>query len=653
MAKHLEKFTKPFQDSRIPFLLVEVLTNGAGEMVDLVCRYANSPAADLVNLSAADLRGQRFTRLFPSQRLSQFHHFSSVAFSGSSISFPYTTVLGQNLTVTCYQPMYGLVACILDPTAGHSRDPMPAGTLLPAAVAVLELSRSGTKCLSFNQQFCQLCGFSRRELLNRGGDFTFLVEPEDRTALLQALLDAGRGNQQTHHEFRLVRKDLPSIWVRLQAQALPQQGKSRCFYAVIMDIDLQQRSQVQLTQALKENQSLEEQVERLFSHLPGEYGLFRLAPGADVLQTLQISDGLSDLLGVSREKLVGQLAADPLFQVFPADREELIAAALRAQSIGFPLHHFCRLQTPDGPMLWISVRAVWQPQPDGGQLVYVTCSDVTELRETQAALTVQSRVATLLLERSQLVSLDYDPAEDVAQISYFEGGRQVSRTIPEYLSHLSDSPAIHPQDRRRLAASIRRAVTRPSAEVLEYRGDYGTGVWRWYRVCWASLFDERGNVRRLLGKAEDITLRKVAQARQQSLLQQQKHLTRRALLCLRLDLTEDRILSAGGTRARAVPLSPGDTADSCLLHLQQCVPDPAEQARFQDRFRRQALLETYHSGILHVTLQHALIFRTDAIKVRSLVELTENPDTLHVEAFYHIADFKTLCEDCPAAGDGT
>ena len=31
MAKLLDKFTAPFRDSRIPFLLAEVVTNGAGQ----------------------------------------------------------------------------------------------------------------------------------------------------------------------------------------------------------------------------------------------------------------------------------------------------------------------------------------------------------------------------------------------------------------------------------------------------------------------------------------------------------------------------------------------------------------------------------------------------------------------------------------------
>lgn len=629
MAKHLTKFSKPFENSRIPFFLLEVLTNGTGEMVDLVCRYSNPPAAALTGLSAPDLRGKRFTRLFPAQKLTELEPLCSVAFSGSSVSFPYTTVLGQRLTITCYQPMYGLAACILDTAAVVGPAPISPDAALPAAVAVLELSRAGTKYLSFNQPFCQLCNLTRRELLNRADDVSFLAETEDRPVLLQALLDAGRCGRSASQEFRLMRKGLPSIWVRMQAQPLPTQGDKLCFYAVLTDIDLQRQAQEQLRQAQMQLESLEQ----LFSSFPGGYCVFHIFDSA-AAQLVRVSRGLADLLGFSQEDLAQRITADPLSQVFPPDREELLAAMMRARSTGAPLHHFCRLETRNGSLLWICVRAVWYSQPGSGQMMYATCSDVTALREAQAALEVQSQLTSLLLERSQQITLDYDPVADSAQISYFQGGRLVSRTVQGYLAHLSKSPSIHPEDRKRLVTAVRQSVSRPRAETLEYRGEYGTGTWRWYRVSWSSLFDEDGNVRRLLGKAEDITLRKVTQARQKSLLQQQK---RQTLLYLRLDLTEDRILSVGGSQARILPLSPGDTADNCLLLLQQNIPDPAGQAQFQAQLRRQVLLESYQSGTLHTELTHALALLSGTANVVSTVELTENPDTLHLEAFYHAA----------------
>lgn len=123
MPKHLDKFTRAFRQSRVPFLLAEVITDGRGEMVDLICRFANSAAGALLEIPAEELSGQRFTRRFPAQRLSGLKPLQDVAFSGSAASFSYASVLGRTLEVTCYQVMYGAVGCILDPGRTAAKAP--------------------------------------------------------------------------------------------------------------------------------------------------------------------------------------------------------------------------------------------------------------------------------------------------------------------------------------------------------------------------------------------------------------------------------------------------------------------------------------------------------------------------------------------------
>ena len=150
MAKHLDKFTSPFQESRIPFLLAEPLTNGQGEMVDLICRFANPAAGELLGITPAALKNARLLRRFPTLSLDPLRPLQQVAFSGSCASFSYTTLLGKPLRITCYQPMYGMAACFLDAVReGGEAAPLPADQI-PAAAAMLELSRSGVRCLSCN-----------------------------------------------------------------------------------------------------------------------------------------------------------------------------------------------------------------------------------------------------------------------------------------------------------------------------------------------------------------------------------------------------------------------------------------------------------------------------------------------------------------------
>lgn len=190
MAKHLDKFTSPFQGSRIPFLLAEPLTNGQGEMVDLICRFANPAAGELLGITPAALKNARLLRRFPTLSLDPLRPLQQVAFSGSCASFSYTTLLGKPLRITCYQPCTAWQPASWMRPEGGEAAPLPADQI-PAAAAMLELSRSGVRCLSCNEQLCALTGWSHRELLDRfGQDLSGLVDPRDWTELLQSLLDA-------------------------------------------------------------------------------------------------------------------------------------------------------------------------------------------------------------------------------------------------------------------------------------------------------------------------------------------------------------------------------------------------------------------------------------------------------------------------------
>ena len=115
MAKHLDKFSRPFQNSPIPFVLAEALTNGTGDIVDLVCRFLNPAAAALLQLAPEEVQDRRLSQFAPLPAAGVLAPVQAVAFSGSSASFPYVTAAGQALSVTCYQVMYGIVALLLDP----------------------------------------------------------------------------------------------------------------------------------------------------------------------------------------------------------------------------------------------------------------------------------------------------------------------------------------------------------------------------------------------------------------------------------------------------------------------------------------------------------------------------------------------------------
>lgn len=639
MPKHLDKFTRAFRQSRVPFLLAEVITDGRGEMVDLICRFANSAAGALLEIPAEELSGQRFTRRFPAQRLSGLKPLQDVAFSGSAASFSYASVLGRTLEVTCYQVMYGAVGCILEPRTDSGKSP---GELLaenlPGGVAVLELSRAGLRCLSFNRRLCALTGWERKELLDRfAQDFSALVNPADWPDLLQDLLDAVRDGRPVAHEVRLLQKAGTSLWVDLRAEVLSAREGVSTFYAVLLDIDQRRRTQSRLRETQNRLVTAQDQLSALFGHLPGSYCLFRLPPEGPAVP-LRVSRDLARQLGCSAAELLRRLAEDPMWPVPPDDRPALAAAAEGIRSGTRPLHHVCRLQCPGGTA-WAALDGAAQLLEDGSRLLYITCSDLSRERAMEDSLDLQTQLCQLLLDGSSAILFDYDPAADAARIeSPDETGRRTRRTVSSCLSFLSQSGFVHPEDRKRLAAAVRRAVHHPAMEPVEFRGGFDGGDWRWYQVSWLRSIDSAGNVTRLLGKAVDISAQKAAAQRFQQLKARQKKLLPGVLASARLDLTADRILDAKGSSRHLSRVLFGNTADACLRHLRDSVPDEAPRRRFDALFRRDTLLEAFRQGELHLTLIHPFSPGGETVWVQTALALAAAPEDGHVTAFCTIRD---------------
>lgn len=640
MAKLLDKFTAPFRDSRIPFLLAEVVTNGAGEMVDVVCRFSNDAAASVLNLPAEVLRGKRFTRTFPARRLTDLSALQAVAFSGSCATFSYTTLVGQTLRITCFQPMYGLVCCILDTPGTAFQSQQPLGELMPLAAAVVELTRTGVRCLSFNQRLCQWTGLDRKTLLDRHAeDLSSLVEPEDWPELLQALLDAAREQCPADQDFRLLRQEGPPLWVNLRAEPLLTATGNAAFYTVLTDIDAQRRSQTRMETRLRQAETDRSLLEELVDHLPGGCCLLRRDPEGH-LEALRASRGLREFLGYPEAELLRRLSADPLWRVPAAGKAALLEQAAQARDRGEPLRQLVQVRPRGGGLRWLSVDARWVPQPDGSQLMSVFCTDATDDTEDAARREFRSQLCDLLLDRSRVLIMEYDPASDFARIErYTAAGARVSRTVSGYLEQLPSSEAIHPEDRKKLAAAIRRALSRSAPETLEYRGDYDGQGWQWCQISLSCLLDHTGGVRRLLGKVENVDRARIAALRLRRLTAAQKKLAPGILATARLDLTADRILDAKASSRHLTRVLFGNTADACLRHLRDNVPDVTVRAQFDALFRPVPLLEAFHQGQDRLSLTHSLISAEGVeTPVQTTVELAEDPDTGHTVAFFSVAD---------------
>lgn len=645
MAKRIEKFTAPYRNSGIPFLLAEVLTDGKGDMVDLIFRFVNSSACALLDAHPETLVGKRFTHIFPASQLERLAPVQTVAFSGSSAAFSYTSVLGQTCQIICYQPMYGMVGCILDcgcPPESKNPDTLLTDQL-PGAVVVLEMSRAGLRCLSFSPHLCDLTGREYRELLDfYADDLSTLVLPEDWPELLQVLLDSARSGQAVDHTFRLIRKDETALWANLRAELMDRQQGVTTFCALLLDVNGQERSRERQAASLHQAKAALAQYSSLFNSLPGGYCI--LCQQGERLAPLCVSQGLSTLLGCSEVELRQNLELDPLWYVAPADRQELVDVARLARAQGLPLRHTCRLRCQDEHLCWGLVEAVWQARNDGTTLLLLSCTNLTAERTLLSELEFRAKLCDLLLDDSQIISFDYDPDQDICRIYRRDkGGRRTTRVIPEYLCDLQRSTVIHPEDKRHLAAAFKRASNHPTTDVVEYRANYDDQGWRWYRVSWVSLFDENGNVYRLVGRAENITRRRAAAQRFLDLKKQLKKPDCSVLAAIQLDLADNRIMDATCSSSDLTQTLLGNTAEDCIRHIGGQIPTSEQRNAFEAAFSRNILLNSFHHGHQHMHLEHRFSpVDATTIWVETAIELIEDPETAHITAFCTLRDVDWL-----------
>ena len=154
-----------------------------------------------------------------------------------------------------------------------------------------------------------------------------------------------------------------------------------------------------------------------------------------------------------------------------------------------------------------------------------------------------------------------------------------------------------------------------------------------------SLFDEAGNVYRLLGKAEDVTGRRAAAEHFRQLAARHRRQARACLASARLDLTAGQTLDAKAASRHLLRTLFDRTAGACLQQMASALPEAEERARFQALFSPDALSDAFAEGVFQFSMDHWISTGKGGPSwVRTEAEMAENPDTLHLEVFFQLWD---------------
>ncbi|MCI0351901.1 MAG: PAS domain S-box protein, partial [Acidobacteriales bacterium] len=350
-----------------------------------------------------------------------------------------------------------------------------------------------------NESFARIFGYdSRFEVLGKSSSDLYATSAE-RSELLRRLREH---KTLTNLEWQGRRKDGTPIWL-LENVSLVHHEELPLIQGTLVEITERKLAEQAMQQAEKKYRSIfENAAEGIFqTSLDGRW--------------LTVNPPLAAIFGYnSPQQLMQNIDLNRNFYVQPGRRQEFIRLASKGDVRGFE----SQVYRSDGKIIWIleSGRAV---RDERGNLIGLegTLQDITERKEAESALQASRRFIERIADSSPNILYLYDLREK--RLVYTNS--QLATILgynPEHAQHMGDGfleAMMHPEDAALMAARGNPFPEAKDGEILEseYRVRHAKGEWRWLHSR-DTVFTRDGNGEpvQVLGAAEDVTERKLAEA---------------------------------------------------------------------------------------------------------------------------------------------
>src|SRR5215467_3273544 len=262
--------------------------------------------------------------------------------------------------------------------------------------------------------------------------------------------------------------------------------------------------QVDITERRKTEQALRDSEERL--RLAAEAGRMFAYSWDAKTDLIERSGESAEILGL-REGAAATGAA-VVAMVHPADREKF-EAALSNLTVEKPnLRIAYRAVRPDGTVIWLerNSRAYFDEHGAIRRIVGMVV-DITEHKRAEAELCDSEERFRLAAQAGKMYAYDWNArTNEVVRSPEFVA--VLGLTNPEPLTDEQFVEGIHPDDRERFLREINAlTLSKPNRDIT-YRFLSPTGRVIWLKSSGHGLFDEAGNLQRLVGMVTDVTEQK-------------------------------------------------------------------------------------------------------------------------------------------------
>ncbi|MHB1920841.1 MAG: PAS domain-containing protein, partial [Chitinophagaceae bacterium] len=226
-----------------------------------------------------------------------------------------------------------------------------------------------------------------------------------------------------------------------------------------------------------------------------------------------ISGGISRYFELSQEGLAKGME-EFLRLVHPEDLPDIRNRIQQSAQHLEPWHDHFRMKTRDGSYVWIRGHSIPTRMEEGSTLWNGTLIDVTRATESREALRRALEIYDLATQATQDVIWEYDHnsqcfqfAENFSQIFGYPTG-DPAYPMDWFYQH------IHPEDAERVKSGIASALFEKQPKwAFEYRFRCADGTYKFILNKAYTLFDKSGEPIRMIGAIQDISDRKLAEAR--------------------------------------------------------------------------------------------------------------------------------------------
>ncbi|MFW6358288.1 MAG: PAS domain S-box protein, partial [Chroococcales cyanobacterium] len=374
-----------------------------------------------------------------------------------------------------------------------------------SAPVLLWVAETDGLCSFLNQPWLAFTGRTLEQELGNG--WAENIHPEDYDHCLESYRAALKARQPIQMEYRLCRYDGEYRW--LLDTAIPRFTPSGQFAGYIGScIDI---SDLKTTQEVLRKR----QAELIAMNDASPLGLFKTDAQGSCIYVNRMFEQIS---GLSVEEAIGN---GWLRSIHPDDRDRVFQEWHKAAMTGQLYENRHRFLHSDGTVIWASVKASAIYEEDQITGYVGTIEDITQRRQMEAELREGEERWQLALQGNNDGIWDWNVATN--QVFFSQRLVEMLGFSKEEFGNTLDawSQRIHPDDLPTVMTVIEAHFQHKTPHyITEHRVQCKDGRYKWILDRGQALWNDKGEVIRMVGSHTDITERKEAEAK----LQQQKEL---------------------------------------------------------------------------------------------------------------------------------